>query len=109
MSPSPLHGEVEERFNGKVYRLRLTLGALAALEARLGMGSLLELIERFEQGRFTTTELIAILTAGLRGAGHEVSEEQVAAFTHERGIQGFVETAARLLAAAFPEPQEADN
>ncbi len=106
MDHIPAHGEIEEKFGSRTYRLRLTLGALAALEARFGAGSLLELVERFEQGRFTTTELIAILAAGLRGTGHDVSEEEVAAFTHERGIQGFVEAAARLLAAAFPEPEE---
>ncbi len=106
MDHIPAHGEIEAKFGSRAYRLRLTLGALATLEARLGAGDLLQLVERFEQGRFTTTELIAILTAGLRGAGHEVSEEQVAAFTHERGIQGFVETAAHLLAAAFPQPEE---
>ena len=88
--------------NGEKYRLRLTLGALAELEEVLGADSLLALVERFEQGRFTSRDLIRLVAAGLRGAGHVVTDEEVANMTHPDGVQGFVTLAARLLAAAFP-------
>ena len=88
--------------NGEKYRLRLTLGALAELEEALGADSLLALVERFEQGRFTSRDLIRLIAAGLRGAGHAITEEEVAHMTHPDGVQGFVTLVARLLAAAFP-------
>ncbi len=95
-------GAITARLNGKTYRLRLTLGALAELETALGADSLLALVERFERGRFTSRDLIRLITAGLRGAGNTIMEEEVASMTHEDGVRGFVTLAARLLAAAFP-------
>ncbi len=98
----PRSPEIIARLNGRSFRLLLTLGALAELEEALEADSLLALIERFEQGRFTSRDLIRLIAAGLRGAGHAVTEEEVARMTHEQGVQGFVTLAARLLAAAFP-------
>ncbi len=106
MPHNPHRGEVEATFGDACYHLRLTLGALAELEAELGAGSLLELIERFEQGRFSTREIIALIAAGLRGAGHDLSTEQVARLHHEQGVRGFVRIAGELLAAAFPDNGE---
>jgi len=100
-------GTITARLGGKTYRLRLTLGALAELEEALGADSLLALVERFERGRFTSRDLIRLITAGLRGAGNAVTEEEVASMTHEDGVQGYVDIASRLLAAAFPETDEA--
>ena len=37
--------------------MRLTLGALAALEAELDEPSLVALVERFEQSRFSSSEI----------------------------------------------------
>ena len=95
-------GAITARLNGETYRLRLTLGALAELEAALEAESLLALVERFEQGRFTSRDLILLITAGLRGGGNTITEEEVASMTHEEGIHGFIALAARLLATAFP-------
>ena len=95
-------GAVTAQLNGRTYRLRLTLGALAELEEALEADSLLALVERFEQGRFTSRDLIRLIAAGLRGAGNTITEEEVASMTHEGGVQGFVALAARLLAATFP-------
>jgi len=95
-------GSVTARLSGRIYRLRLTLGALAELEAALEADGLLALVERFECGRFSSRDLIRLITAGLRGGGHAVTEEEVANMAHEDGVQGFVTLAARLLAAAFP-------
>ena len=95
--------------NSEKYRLRLTLGALAELEEALGADSLLALVERFEQGRFTSRDLIRLVAAGLRGAGHAVTDEEVAHMTHPEGVQGFVTLAARLLATAFPAVQSRED
>ena len=102
MNTSFTDGAVTARLNGRTCRLRLTLGALAELEEALEADSLLALVERFERGHFSTRDLIRLITAGLRGAGNTITEEEVASMTHEDGVQGFVALAARLLAATFP-------
>lgn len=103
MHPNPYRGEIVAELGGARRRLRLTLGALAELEAALEAESLAELFARFEQGRFTARELIAIIGAGLRGAGNDISDEEVARLASGQGVPGYVDIAARLLAAAFPE------
>ena len=105
----PRSPDIIAYLNGEKYRLRLTLGALAELEEALGADSLLALVERFEQGRFTSRDLIRLVAAGLRGAGHVVTDEEVAHMTHPDGVQGFVTLAARLLAAAFPAAQSRED
>ena len=49
---NPWRGEVALSVDGQPRVMRLTLGALAELEARLKSGSLMELIGRFETGAF---------------------------------------------------------
>ena len=46
---NPYRGEVALEVDGQEHVLRLTLGVLAELETDLGAGSLLALVERFEQ------------------------------------------------------------
>lgn len=98
---NPLRGEIEAELDGRPFTLCLTLGALAELEASLGDGDLLALAERFEKGRLAAGEITAILGAGLRGAGHDVANGEVAAMKVEGGAMGYVDIAARLLTATF--------
>jgi hypothetical protein len=58
-------GEVSLVLDGQAHVLRLTLGALAELEQVLATGSLLELVERFESGAFSTGDLLALLRPGV--------------------------------------------
>jgi hypothetical protein len=53
---NPWAGEVAIVLDGQRHVARLTLGALAELEAGLQAGSLLDLVERFETGRFSTRD-----------------------------------------------------
>lgn len=99
--PNPHRGDVAAILDGQPHTLRLTLGALAELEAALDVPDLIALAERFESGTLTAPEAIAILAAGLRGAGHSVSDAEVAAMTIDGGIAGAVKTAAALLTASF--------
>ena len=92
-------GEIEARLDGCSFKLCLTLGALAELEA--AFGELLALATRFERGRMSARDAVRIIGAGLRGAGHDVTDEAVSAMQAERGAAGFVEIVARLLAATF--------
>ena len=66
---NPWAGEVDVIIDGESFRAKLTLGALAELEEALEAGSLLDLVERFEQGRLSTRDVLALLLAGLRGGG----------------------------------------
>jgi hypothetical protein len=68
---NPWTGEVALTVDGERRVLKLTLGALAELEARLEADSLMDLVGRFETGRFSARDVIAVLVAGLRGGGHE--------------------------------------
>ncbi len=79
----------------------LTLGALAELENAYGDQDLLALAERFETGRISARDAIEVITAGLRGAGHEVAREDVARWTARGGAAGYVGIVVRLLKATF--------
>lgn len=98
---NPARGEVAVRIGGADRPMRLTLGGLAALEARLGAGGLVALAERFEAGGFRAGDLIALLCEGLRGAGGTADEAEVAAMDFDGGAMGAAEAATRLLAASF--------
>lgn len=94
-------GEIAAEFDGKPYKLCLTLGALAELEAAYCADDLGALVERFGKGRLSALDLIRILGAGLRGAGNALSDEDVRAMRHSGGAAGFAAVVAELLAMTF--------
>jgi hypothetical protein len=94
-------GEIEAELGGRTYTLCLTLGALAGLEHAYGGEDLLSLAQRFEQGRITATDAIRVIGAGLRGAGHHLSDDDVAAMPCAGGAPGYVLIVAKLLGATF--------
>lgn len=94
-------GEIEAVLDGLPKRLCLTLGALAELEHAFGDADMLALASRFEAGRLSARDCVRIIGAGLRGAGSEISDAQVAAMRAEGGAAGYVDIVARLLAATF--------
>ncbi len=94
-------GEIAAEFDGVSYTLCLTLGALAELEDAYGGEDVLALAERFEQGRIKASDAIKVIGAGLRGAGHAVSNEEVAHFRAGDGAAGFMRIVVDLLKATF--------
>jgi len=94
-------GEIEAEIGGRRRRLVLTLGALAELEAAFGADDMAALAQRFATGRLKARDLLRIIAAGLRGAGEEVSEEEVARMTAQGGAAGYVRIAVDLIAATF--------
>ncbi|TCT02823.1 tail tube GTA-gp10-like protein [Tepidamorphus gemmatus] len=98
---NPLRGEIEAVIGGRPYTLCLTLGALAELEARLAAGDLMALAARFEAGRLSAAEALAVIAAGLRGGGNAVTDEEVALMRIEGGAAGYVRLVAALLMATF--------
>jgi len=94
-------GEIDAVLDGTTYTLCLTLGALAELEGAFGDEDMLALAERFSSGRLKARDAIRILGAGLRGAGHEFSDDQVARMRTDNAAAGFVAVVAELLAVTF--------
>lgn len=98
---NPQRGEVAITIDGREHVLRLTLGTLAELEERLAAKSLLGLAERFESGSVPTSELIALLAAGIRGGGGAMTEPELADASFEGGAVGAMQAAMLLLARTF--------
>jgi len=92
---------VAAQIDGRTITLRLTLGALAELEAELDAGGLVALAERFESGRFSAGDLMALIAAGVRGAGGAASAQDVGRMEFEGGATGAARLGGRLLAATF--------
>jgi hypothetical protein len=101
---NPWRGEVELIVDGIRRRARLTLGALAELEGELQTESLIALVERFEGGRCSARDILALLAAGLRGGGWDISATELGATEIEGGPIGAARAAAALLSAAFALP-----
>lgn len=101
---NPYTGEACLTLDGRTYTLKLTLGALAELESELAVGSLFELIERFEGQAFATSDLLALIVAGLRGGGWEGTQKDLLSMDIEGGAIEAARVAARLLALAFASP-----
>lgn len=99
--PNPHRGEIEACLDGRPYTLCLTLGALAELEHAFGHEDMLALAERFQSGRLSARDAARIIGAGLRGAGHDLSDEAVARMQTDGAAAGFVDIVARLLSATF--------
>lgn len=102
---NPWAGEVEIALNGVPHLARLTLGALAELEAALRAGTLVELVERFEAGRFSTRDVLLLVVAGLRGGGWKGQAADLVDVEIGGGPVGAAQAAAQLLARAFTVPE----
>lgn len=94
-------GETTLMAGGEALPMRLTLGALAELEHAFSVESLPALGERFAGGKLSARDVTRILTAGLRGAGSSVSEDQVASLAFDGGLNGAIRAAIDLLDATF--------
>lgn len=103
---NPFAGEVSVLLDGSPVRARLTLGALAELEAALEAGTLVDLVERFETGRYSTRDVLAVVVAGLRGGGWQGSAADLRTAEIGGGPIGAARVAAELLVRAFALPGE---
>ncbi|WP_410219501.1 gene transfer agent family protein [Paracoccus sp. (in: a-proteobacteria)] len=98
---NPMRGEVALVLDGQARVARLTLGALAELEAQLGETGLAGLVSRLDAGQFASRDILAVLVAGLRGGGWTGTAEDLVAVQIEGGPLEAARAAARLLALAF--------
>ncbi len=104
---NPWTGEVALTIDNEARVLKLTLGALAELEAGLETGTLIDLVERFEGGKFSTRDVLALIVAGLRGGGWSGTAADLLSAEIEGGPLEAARVAARLLARSFGLPDEA--
>ena len=105
---NPWRGDVALVIDGQPHVMRLTLGALAELEAGLETGSLIDLVQRFEAGGFSTRDVLALIVAGLRGGGWQGRASDLLAAEIEGGPMAAARAAAELLARALMLPETAD-
>ena len=103
---NPWAGEVNVTLDGVVHRAKLTLGALAELEAAMQEDSLLALVARFESGAFSARDVLALLLAGLRGGGWQGGQAELLCADIAGGPIEAARVAARLLGHAFALPEE---
>lgn len=103
---NPYAGEVVLHLDGQPQVAKLTLGALAELESALGTDSLAALAERFEVGRFSSRDVLALIVAGLRGGGWQGTAADLHAVDIAGGPVAAARAAAELLARAFALPGE---
>lgn len=104
MGGNPWAGEVVLVMDGQPHVCKLTLGALAEMEAGLPEGGLIDLVERLEGGTWRAADLIALLWAGLRGGGWAGDAQALRAAQIEGGVPGALRVARALLERAFMLP-----
>lgn len=98
---NPARGEVGLVVDGQKRPMRLTLGALAALEEELGETSLSQMVGRFENGDFAVADLLQLIWAGLNGGGWDVSLAELGRSQIEGGPVEAAKAGARLLHLTF--------
>jgi hypothetical protein len=101
MTANRRRGEIDAELDGRTYRLCLTLGALAELEAAYAADDLGALVERFSRGRLSAQDMIRVIGAGLRGAGNDVSDEAVGGMRSADGAAWFAAVVSDLLTTTF--------
>lgn len=101
---NPYAGEVALVINSKREVLKLTLGALADLEAALDADTLVDLVKRFEEGAFSSRDVAALIVAGLRGGGGNAEAVDLVTAEIEGGPVAAARAAAELLVRAFGVP-----
>lgn len=103
---NPWTGEVALVIDGEERVLKLTLGSLAELEQSLETQSLVALVERFETGKFSSRDVLALIAAGLRGGGTGLGAVDLMSADIKGGPMAAARAAAELLARAFMIPGE---
>ena len=98
---NPWAGEVVVRVNERDHVCKLTLGSLAELEAGMGAVTLVDLVQRFETGAYSSRDVMALIVAGLRGGGWDGSAADLRTAEIAGGPVGAAQAAATLLVRAF--------
>ena len=106
MAANRRRGEVAAILDGCEMKLRLTLGALAELEAAFAADDLGALVARFSSGKLSARDMVRIIGAGLRGAGCAVGDDEVGTMHCEDGAAGYARIVSDLLTETFGRREE---
>lgn len=98
---NPWAGEAALVIDGTPHVLKLTLGALAELEADMKADTLVALVGRFESRAFSSRDVLALIVAGLRGGGWQGSAADLMQVDIQGGPIEAARVAAHLLVRAF--------
>jgi hypothetical protein len=98
---NPWAGDVELVIDGAPMVMKLTLGALAELEAELEADTLVALIERFESGQVRARDVVSLIVAGLRGGGWRGTRADLLSAEIEGGPLAATKAAGLLIQRAF--------
>lgn len=104
---NPYEGEVALTLDGRPHVMRLSLRALAQMEAAMPGDGVVALVERFEGGSFGSRDVVAVLLAGLRGGGWDGDAAALLDAEIEGGMAAATRAAALLLGRAFALPRDA--
>ena len=96
---NPHRGEVAITLNGQEHIARLSLGALVALETQLG--SILDLVTRFENGQARAEDVLHVLHAGLAAEWWSGSLDDLRGVELTGGYLSALQSAALLLQRSF--------
>lgn len=107
MMANPWAGEVDVTLDGVVHVARLTLGALAELEAQMHEATMLDIVRRFEAGALSARDVLAVIVAGLRGGGWGGKIADLTAVDVCGGPVDAAKIAGLLVARAFELPEAA--
>lgn len=101
---NPYAAEVALRIDGQAHVCKLTLGALIELELSLDAENLMDLVSRFENQLFTASDILHVVTAGLRGGGWPGDRGDLLQADIDGGPMAAARAAAGMLALAFVVP-----
>ncbi len=101
-----LRGEALWHHDGRDYRLCLTLGALAELEHHFAADGLAALSARLSKGDLSARDIIALLRAGLRGAGETTPPDFFDRLPVSAVLPGAFNAIAAMISAAFGDEEK---
>ncbi len=101
--------EIALEIGGERLVLRLSLQALAEIEARLAPGGLAALGHRLADGGLAMADIIALAGALVRGGGRPLADSALATRLEAADLPALVSAIAAVFASALPEGAAAPN
>lgn len=98
---NPYRGEVSLELGGRRYVLRLTLQALAEIEAGFTVRGLDALGARLGDGKLGADDLLRLTGALIRGGGEPVADSELATRIEARDLPAIVAGIAAVFEASF--------
>ncbi len=99
-------GEVSLTLGDVQWTLRLSLQALAEIEAAFGVNGLAELGARFGAGGMRSADLVALLGALVRGGGERIPDTALAQHIEAKDLPVILEAIGKVFERAFPDEGE---